>query len=414
MSSYTTQLRYICESKLNLSKSPANYQSAYNVINETSDLILGDYPIFDESHRKVLNNKIVKHFYFQEIGFETQGRFLFELNNKMNEIMPYYNKLYKSELIDFNPFENFNYKEIYDGNGDYRKSGDFDKIGNYDKTGNYKKSGTDRKSGEFETAENQNQVTTYGKKSDDTKTGTETKSEEHSENTTNSNSQSGTSEITYGKNTKTDDINKNTHSDNDTNSWSENGDSEKNSTNKYLATPETSITAITNNDYLTDIRMIKDTDEYNKSGNGRKDNTGQSTDDRDITVAESGKDKTTYSNSDSGNSNVTGDSSSTTSTNIKDTTQLSGTDTVKMVKNTSGSNSESEENSESGENSEQGKTGESGNNNERGDDKKHYEKTLKGNQGQANLDVLQKLRDSFLNIDMMIIRDLEILFMQIF
>lgn len=414
MSSYTTQLRYICESKLNLSKSPANYQSAYNVINETSDLILGDYPIFDESHRRVLNNKIVKHFYFQEVGFETQGRFLFEINNKMNEIMPYYNKLYKSELIDFNPFENFNYKEIYDGNGDYRKSGDFDKIGNYDKTGNYKKSGTDRKSGEFETAENQNQVTTYGKKSDVTKTGTETKSEEHSENTTNSNSQSGTSEITYGKNTKTDDINKNTHSDNDTNSWSENGDSEKNSTNKYLATPETSITAIANNDYLTDIRMVKDTEEYNKSGNGKKDNTGQSTDDRDITVAESGKDKTSFSNSDSGNANVTGDSSGTTSTNIKDTTQLSGTDTVKIDKNISGSNSESDENSESGENSEQGNTGEKGNNNERGDDKKHYEKTLKGNQGQANLDVLQKLRDSFLNIDMMIIRDLEILFMQIF
>lgn len=62
-----------------------------------------DYPIFDEQYRSVLETKILRHYFTQEIGFETAGLFRFYLENKMNEIMPYYNQLYKSELLEFNP-----------------------------------------------------------------------------------------------------------------------------------------------------------------------------------------------------------------------------------------------------------------------------------------------------------------------
>lgn len=62
------------------------------------NLGLMNYPIFDESYRESLNNKIVDHYAFEEIGFDTPERFKFELNKSMNEIMPYYNELYKAQI----------------------------------------------------------------------------------------------------------------------------------------------------------------------------------------------------------------------------------------------------------------------------------------------------------------------------
>lgn len=61
---------------------------------------LDSYPIFNENHRAELNQKIIDHFYFREIGFETAELFNFHLKRTMNEIMPYYNKLFQSELLE--------------------------------------------------------------------------------------------------------------------------------------------------------------------------------------------------------------------------------------------------------------------------------------------------------------------------
>ncbi len=68
-------------------------------------LSLYKYPIFDESYRDTLNKKIIRHFYFREIGFETPDKFNFYLENKMEEIMPIFNKMYKANEIEFNPLE---------------------------------------------------------------------------------------------------------------------------------------------------------------------------------------------------------------------------------------------------------------------------------------------------------------------
>lgn len=72
---------------------------------------LNDYPIFEEDYREVLNNKILNHFLFREIGVDTPDRFSFLLHRKMWEIMPYYNKLYESELFDFNPLDTSDMRE---------------------------------------------------------------------------------------------------------------------------------------------------------------------------------------------------------------------------------------------------------------------------------------------------------------
>ena len=66
-----------------------------SLIDNNFDFGLKDYPIFDEEYREHLNDMILKHYYMSEIGFETAALFKQYLNNKMNEIMPYYNTLYK-------------------------------------------------------------------------------------------------------------------------------------------------------------------------------------------------------------------------------------------------------------------------------------------------------------------------------
>lgn len=96
---------------------------------ETKPLIdkaLSTYPLYEAAHKLVyahiptreeLNKKILNAYKYREIGFETVGRFIDELEISMNEIMPYYNSLYKS--IDMmneldNIFENVDIEELFD------------------------------------------------------------------------------------------------------------------------------------------------------------------------------------------------------------------------------------------------------------------------------------------------------------
>ena len=68
-----------------------------NLIDNEFDFGLDTYPIWNETYRNTLNQKILNHYYENEIGFETASLFKFYLNTKMNEIMPYYNELYKAQ-----------------------------------------------------------------------------------------------------------------------------------------------------------------------------------------------------------------------------------------------------------------------------------------------------------------------------
>lgn len=66
-----------------------------NLIDNNFDFKMTSYPIFDENYRNTLNQNILNHYYENEIGFETASLFRFYLNQTLNEIMPYYNELYK-------------------------------------------------------------------------------------------------------------------------------------------------------------------------------------------------------------------------------------------------------------------------------------------------------------------------------
>lgn len=103
MSKYTTELRFICETEAGLSDS-VGYNGTADVISKARPKIFSfDYPIFDTAYKPTLESKIIRHYYTREIGLETYGLWKLKLEAKMNEIMPYYNQLYKSELIEFNP-----------------------------------------------------------------------------------------------------------------------------------------------------------------------------------------------------------------------------------------------------------------------------------------------------------------------
>lgn len=103
MSKYTTEVRFICEEAAGLTPS-VGYLGVNDVINTALPKVFNfDFPIFDETYRPILEKKILKHYYTREIGLETVGLWKLFLDTKLNEIMPYYNQLYKSELISFNP-----------------------------------------------------------------------------------------------------------------------------------------------------------------------------------------------------------------------------------------------------------------------------------------------------------------------
>ena len=104
MSRFTTELRYPIEQYQDEHKlNRRTYTSAiYKMLG------LDEYPIFEETYRKHLNDKIIEHYYFREIGTETLARFRWYMRTKMNEIMPKYNQLYSAQNSIENPLTNKN------------------------------------------------------------------------------------------------------------------------------------------------------------------------------------------------------------------------------------------------------------------------------------------------------------------
>lgn len=108
MSVYTTELRYILEHYAGYDESQ-DYDKIDDVIEKGRKKLFDfDYPIFSESYRSVLETKICLHYYTREIGSETAALFKLRLRTKLNEIMPYYNKLYESELLTYDPLTDVN------------------------------------------------------------------------------------------------------------------------------------------------------------------------------------------------------------------------------------------------------------------------------------------------------------------
>lgn len=73
------------------------------------------YPIFDETYREKLNDKIYHALKYREIGYETPELFCEMLEQWMELNMPRYNWLYKSNLIELTPLQRAKILEVSRG-----------------------------------------------------------------------------------------------------------------------------------------------------------------------------------------------------------------------------------------------------------------------------------------------------------
>lgn len=108
MSKYTTEVRFICESKSGLENSSGADNVDEVIAGAWNKIFASKAPFFDESYRSVLCQKILKHYYLREICCETVGIWKLWMNERLETIMPYYNQLYESELIKFEPLNDVN------------------------------------------------------------------------------------------------------------------------------------------------------------------------------------------------------------------------------------------------------------------------------------------------------------------
>lgn len=162
MSKYTTEVRFICESLSGLKESGV-FSDVRNIIETARPKIFDfDYPIFDANYKKTLETKILMHYYTREICEETYGLWKLRLMSKLNDIMPYYNQLYESELIKYNPLWNVDITT----DRDIKRDNEFESQSVQDNTN--KRTGADTRTlggqdvselgGQDVTSENQNKV----------------------------------------------------------------------------------------------------------------------------------------------------------------------------------------------------------------------------------------------------------------
>lgn len=121
MSKYTTQVRFICETSAKLTES-SGFNDIEDILNKSWSNIFSDFPIFNEQYRPELCKKILRHYYTREICCETVGRWKLFLSDKMNNIMPYYNQLYQSELLKIQPLVSVDRSIQHEGSGSETKT----------------------------------------------------------------------------------------------------------------------------------------------------------------------------------------------------------------------------------------------------------------------------------------------------
>lgn len=79
----------------------------------TNGIFNFQYPLFAESYREALEAKIIKHYLYRQICCEDFTEWQIRLDARMNEIMPYFNKVYQSfdYLVDI--LDDVDYERVF-------------------------------------------------------------------------------------------------------------------------------------------------------------------------------------------------------------------------------------------------------------------------------------------------------------
>ena len=378
MSKYTTEVRYICETEAGLSES-TGFNNIGQVLHSSHNNVIGDYPIFDEKYRETLNTKILRHYYTREICEETVGLWKLRLNTRMNEIMPYYNKLYSSELLNFNPFYDIDLTTNHLRNEDTKGnliSKTKDERNDSKNTGSeVERNSVVNNTREDETARNSN---------------TETLGENNNASTNRNEKHSGVNSSAENQNTST---NKNeTHSG--VNASTENSDT-KNQKDKYSDTPQGGITGLESGTYLTNARIIDATETGRQQTNQQTDALGSTE------YNENGRQQTNQQTDELGSTEYSENGSS------KDSTNSSSTEHFNTVGKSDNKDSTKTATSETLNSNANGERNDENNINTTED----YLEHVQGKRGGISFSkMLSEYRETFLNIDRMVIDELSDLF----
>lgn len=89
---------------------PVSIEGLPQLFEDARSLLFTNFPIYDENHRFVLENLIMGRYLTREIAFTPFAIWKFKFNQKLAEIMPYYNELYKVMADISNPFDDVNYE----------------------------------------------------------------------------------------------------------------------------------------------------------------------------------------------------------------------------------------------------------------------------------------------------------------
>jgi hypothetical protein len=73
-----------------------------------------DYPFDDQTYKAKLEQNIIDFYYDYEIGFETPDMFKRKFKARWQRIIPYYNTLYNTTLLTYNPLSNQSLTEKLD------------------------------------------------------------------------------------------------------------------------------------------------------------------------------------------------------------------------------------------------------------------------------------------------------------
>lgn len=320
MSKYTTEVRFICEQQAGLDESVGASDVDKVIKDSWNKIFTTKCTFFDESYREVLCSKILKHYYLREIGSEVFGIWKLWMNTKLEEIMPYYNQLYQSALLEFDPFKDVDYSKEHEGESDGTKNVEGSTSSQGNKSGEVNVTGGD-------VVEDYGRKTTSGSYTD---TGTDSFAKDSTTTTTAS-------------------------------STGSKGD-------RYSDTPQGTIqnTDVVGNAYLTNVRLIDDT----SSGTGRDETYENNVETRNLAGSNQGTEST----------------SDTVTTTKDETNEYSESNIV----NGSSESDETIHNTDS------------------------YVEHIFGKMSSIPYsELLQKFRDTFLNIDMMVIDEFDELFLRL-
>jgi hypothetical protein len=415
MSKYTTEVRYICEEAAGLQDS-VGYNNIESVITTAAPVIFDfDFPIFDEAYRLPLEKTILRHYYTREIGEETVGLWKLRLWDRLSLIMPYYNKLYYSETLQFNP--------LYDV--DYTRTSTTDLSGQSSQSDQETTSGQNTSQTSTTNDNNESTTTARGLQHEGqtsgssntseqrTQTDTHTGTEANSTDTVNSGSSTQTTSHTGTEANTNDATVSATKSQTDMHSATASGTSENTNYNLFSDTPQGALTNMNNEAYLTDARKITDSGSTSGSDNSTDTHSGLDTSvtDQDqlktvnLTDTQTGSDSTTTDQDQLRTVNLTdsqiGTAGTTGSTSGSDTYQDNETVTGAKIGTASGSTSvtgsDSSTRTATGAGTVKNVT--------------EFVEHVIGKQGTYSfVQMIKDYRDALINIDQMIINELSDLF----